>query len=83
MLVCAAHHLLQIGERQQGDESHRIGTHHAERRELVLLVVFGGHHAEQRTVRHVDSGIDHHHHQVERVGPDTLAHRPELWGVEQ
>ena len=47
VLLGAAHHLLQIGERQQGDETHGVCTYHTEGGELVLLVVVGSHHAQQ------------------------------------
>ena len=74
----AAHHLLQVRERQQGDESHRVGADHPVGRELVLLVVIGGHHAQQRAVRHVHGRIDRHHQQVHRVRVDALAHGAEV-----
>ena len=83
MLLASAHELLQIGERQQGDETHGVSTHHAEGGELVLLVVIVRHHAQQRTIRHVDGGIDDHHRQIEGIGPDALAHRTKLRRVEQ
>ena len=48
ILMClgAAHHLLQIGERKQGDEAHSIGSHHAVGRELVLFVIVVGHYTQ-------------------------------------
>ena len=85
ILMClgAAYHLLQIGEREQGDKAHGIGAYHAERRELVLLVVIIGHHAQQRAVRHVDGSVNGHHEQIERVGIDALAHGTEVGSVKQ
>ena len=83
VLLGATHHLLQIGERQQGNEAHGVCTYHTERGELVLLVIVGSHHAQQRAVRHVDGGIDHHHEQIEGICPDALTYRTELWCVEQ
>ena len=47
MCGCSTYHLLEIREREQGDESHGISTHHTERRELVLLIIIIGHHTEQ------------------------------------
>ena len=43
--IGAAGHFLQVREGKQGDEAHGIGAHHAERGELVLLIVVVGHHA--------------------------------------
>ena len=79
----ATHQLLQIRERQQSDETHGIGTHHAEAGELVLLVVISRHHTQQRTVGYIDSRVDGHHEQIERVGIDPLTHRTEVGGVQQ
>ena len=83
MLRGAAHHLLQIREREQRYKPHGIGAHHAVGRELVLLVVIGGHHSEQRAVWHVHRCVGNHHEQVERVGPDAFAQRPEVGCIEQ
>ena len=83
MLLCSAYQSLQIRERQQSDESHCIGSHHTETRELVLLVVIVGHHAQQRSVRHVHSSIHSHHQQIQAVSPYALACKSEVGGVEQ
>ena len=50
---------------------------------VILFVVVIGHHTQQGAVRHVDSRIDHHHQQIEGIGPDALAHRTEFGCVEQ
>ena len=47
MSRCTTHHLLQIREREQGDETHGVGTYHSERGELVLLIVILSHHTKQ------------------------------------
>ena len=78
-----AYHFLKIRKREQGDETHRISSHHAEGRELILLVIVLGHHTEQRTVRHIHHGINRHHQQIEGVGIDALAHRSKIRGIEQ
>ena len=83
MCGCSTYHLLEIRERKQGDESHGISTHHTERRELVLLIIILGHHTEQRAVRHIHHGIYRHHQQIEGVSIDSLAHRTEVWCIEQ
>ena len=83
MLVRAADKLLKIGEGEQGDEAHGIGTHHAESGELVLLVVVVGHHAKQRAERHIDERIDQHHQYIEEVSVDALAHRTKIRRIEQ
>ena len=77
------YHLLEIWEREQGDESHCISTYHTERRELVLLIIILGHHTEQRTIRHIHHRIYRHHQEIESVSIDSLAHRSEVWGIEQ
>ena len=79
----ATHHLLQVREGKQGDKAHRIGTDHPVGRELVLLVVIGGHHAQQRAVGHVHGGIDGHHQQVQRVRVNPLAHGAEIGRIQQ
>ena len=82
MLVSAADKLLKIGEREQGDEAHGIGSHHAESGELVLLVVVVGHHTKQGAERHIDERIDQHHQYIEEVSIDSFAHRTEIWCIE-
>ena len=47
VLLSTAYELLQERESQQCDKAHGIGTYHTERRELVLLIVVSGHHAQQ------------------------------------
>ena len=83
MSGCSTYHFLKIWEREQGDETHRIGTHHTEGRELVFLVIILGHHTEQRTVRYIHHGINRHHQQIEGVSIDALAHRSEIRRVKQ
>ena len=83
MGIGSAHHLLQIRKREQSDESHGVGSHHAERRELVFLIVVVGHHAQQRAVGHVHCGVNSHHQQIERISIDALAHRTEVGRIEQ
>ena len=83
MGIAAANHLLQIGKGKEGDEAHGIGTDHAVGGKLVFLVVVGGHHSKQRSVRHIDGCIDRHHQEIERIGPDALAHGAELRSVEE
>ncbi len=83
MSSCSAHHLLEIWEREQSGKTHRVCSHHTERRELVFLVVVISHHTEQRTVWHIHHRIDCHHQQIEGVSIDALAHRTEVWGIEQ
>ena len=78
-----AHHLLKIWEREQCGESHRIGTHHTEGRELVFLVIILGHHTEQGTIRYIHHRIYRHHQKIEDIGIDTLAHRTEIRRIEQ
>ena len=83
VLLCSSHQFLKVRDGEQGNEAHRIGTNHTEGGELVLLVVITGHHTEHRTVRHVDGSIYHHHHQIECICPDALAHRSKLRSVKQ
>ena len=83
MSSCTAYHLLKIREREQGSESHRIGAHHTEGRELVLLVIILCHHTEKRTIRHIHHRIYRHHQKIEGIGIDTLAHRTKIWRIEQ
>ena len=83
MLGRATNRLLQIREGKERDETHGVGTYHAVRRELVLLIVVIGHHAEERAVRHVDSGIGRHHEQIDTVSVDALARLSEVRRIEQ
>ena len=83
MLVGAAHEFLQIGKRQQRDEAHGVGPHHAVGGELVLLVVVVGHHTEQRAVGNVDHGVADHHEDVEEIGIEPLAGKTKVGRIEQ
>ena len=75
MLLRASDPFLQVRERQQSDEAHRIRAHHTERGEAILLIIIGGHHIEQGAVRHIDHRVACHHQQIEGVRPNTLADR--------
>ena len=79
----ATHPFLKVGKGEQRGKAHGIGSDHAESRELVFLSVVGSHHSEQRSVRHVDHGVDRHHEQIEGVGVDAFARDAEVGSVEQ
>ena len=67
MLFATPYHLLQVREREQRDEPHRVSPHHTKSRELILLIVVFRHHTEQRAIRHVDSSVHHHHKEIEQI----------------
>ena len=83
VLGAPADHFLEVREGKQRHEAHCIGTDHPVGGELVLLVVIGRHHAEQRAVGHVDGGIGHHHQQIEGIGIDAHPGRAQVRRIEQ
>ena len=82
MCICTTHHLLQIGERKQCDESHCISSYHTERRKLVCLIVIIGHHTQQGTIRHIHHSIYRHHQKIQSICIDSFTHRSEVWSIE-
>ena len=67
--IVATKHIRQRLPQKQGEERSAIGKEHTERREHRLLFRIVGHHTQHGTVRHVDTRIDGHHHDIGHVGP--------------
>ena len=70
--LIATEHVGQRFPKEQGDKRTAVSNEHTETREHRLLVGVISHHTQHRTVRHIDSRIDGHHHDIGHVSPDEL-----------